>query len=237
MIPKDVEIIIVAGGSGERFGKFRSGKLFVPLGNIPLIFHPILFFQKFSDNPINLVISSENRELLLSSKFIDKVDISRIRFIQNGNSRTQSVFNGLTSLSTTPPKFVLIHDCARPLLDKLVIKKMIDKSSSHATIGIVPLLRMVDTICQVEENKITGYVDRNTLRRVQTPQLFNFPILYEEMKKKVALNQTFTDESSLLMEAGYTINFVEGSEVMKKLTYREDLTIINSYLTTKGETT
>lgn len=139
-----------------------------------------------------------------------------ITSVTGGATRTASVKAGLLALREHAPDIVLIHDAARPFLKDGTIRNVIatlDKNNSAA----VPALPIVDAIKTMDGTP----VDRNQLRRVQTPQ--GFP--YNEIMSaydSIAENADFADDIEVARQAGLSIGFCTGDPDNIKLTFEDD---------------
>ncbi|RUM41712.1 MAG: bifunctional 2-C-methyl-D-erythritol 4-phosphate cytidylyltransferase/2-C-methyl-D-erythritol 2,4-cyclodiphosphate synthase [Desulfobulbus sp.] len=205
-------------------------KQFLTLSGELILIRTIRCFLEYSSNiTVNVVLSADHiesaRKHILSS-FPD-VPLNQLFFTIGGDSRQQSVQNGLLAL----PKeinTVLVHDGARPLLSPDIIDRCLKGISLHdAVIAAVPVK---DTLKRVDEKRITDTVDRSNLWQAQTPQGMRRDLLEKAYAHAAATGFTGTDEASLLEHAGVTITVVEGSEHNIKITRPGDLTIAEGLL-------
>lgn len=205
-----VSAIITSGGSSIRFG---SNKLLEKIDNLTIIETTIL---KFIDLVDEIIIPTKNdiKEYLLSSK----IYCNKIIFTPAGKTRQESVYNGL--LACNSPDIVLIHDGARPFIDKTTIQKTIDltKEKKAVCVGIMA----IDTIKVVENEKIIKTLDRKSIFQAQTPQAFEFNLI-KNLHKKYKNNPNFTDDSSLAEADNIDVYYLEGSIINKKITTKADL--------------
>lgn len=204
-----ISVIITAGGSSTRFGE---NKLLYPLDNKPLILNTI---EKFINIADEIVISASSEiEKIVAKKY------PKIKFAQGGNCRQQSVLNALEKLEYKD--YVLIHDGARPFITEEIIKKTIKevKEKKAVVVGI----KAIDTVkIYNKKNEIISTPDRNTLFYAQTPQAFEYDLIYKAHKKFEKELENFTDDSSLLEKLNYKVYFIEGNYSNKKITVKEDL--------------
>ena len=146
--------------------------------------------------------------------------------VLGGNERQESVFNALVSLKKINPKYVLIHDAARPLVSWQVIKKLL-KYCEKEIVCVVPTLNVADAIRTVSKNLITDVVSKKGKVLVQTPQLCNYKLLMDEHVKSKIL---FEDESSLFLNKGMKVIATEGDPLTLKITYEKDLKLLEPHL-------
>ena len=131
-----------------------------------------------------------------------------------------STLNGLKALSAlTPNKLVAIHDAARPFVPHHVLDNLHAACVSGADVAI-PSLPLTDTVKHVDHtNTVLDTVDRNTLRRVQTPQAFSFDKLFRlhQANADKGGKQLVTDDASLAEAAGLNVVCVDGASHPRKL--------------------
>ena len=128
---------------------------------------------------------------------------------------------------------ILIHDAVRPALSVSLIGRVCAALRSHAVANVV--LPVVDTLIEVDaDGRMRRLPDRALLRRVQTPQGFHAPVLFEAYRRALA-DPDFraTDDCSVVFRycPEIDIALVPGEERNLKLTYPEDLTVLAHYLT------
>ncbi len=154
--------------------------------------------------------------------------------ILGGDTRQESVRNGLQSLATGPtPDRVLIHDGARPLPSNGLIDRVV--AALDDADGAVPALALTDTIKRVESDAVVETVDRTGLFRVQTPQGFDFRALLSAYGRTTNTGQ-FTDDASIAEAAGLRVAIVAGEEQNIKITHDEDLARAAAWLQGARET-
>ena len=221
-------LIILAGGKGLRFGK---DKLLEIIGNYPVIIHSILNFIKEIPNNNLIVVCNENKfnqYKNIINKFIPK---NSIHFIIGGNNRMQSVFNGLKKIKIdfNNIKNVIIHDAARPLVSKILLKKCID---NYIKLGnTIPVNKIYETVKMIDINmKVLKTINKNNLRISQTPQIFCFEELYKSYNAIINSKLKFTDDAAILEHLNYTVNIIENDDINIKITYPNDIKYIQFLL-------
>ena len=152
----------------------------------------------------------------------DEPVVSRVTIVQGGETRTDSVRNGLNVLSDLPnhSDYVAIHDGARPFVPVDVVQNVL---AAAAECGIAaPGLPLTDTVKRISADGIVAeHLRRTELTAIQTPQIFWYDILAELYKHNCA---TFvTDDTELASLTGHSVKIVSGSRDLNKLTYPEDL--------------
>lgn len=194
--------VILANGSSNRYGK---DKLSQSILQYTVLQHAVNAFVPIVDEII-LVTSNPHYQQMFDN----------VKVVEGGDTRTQSVIKGLSQLSPQST-LVAIHDGARPFVTTDTIKKLFDSATKHGS--AVPTLPVTDTIYSTADN--LQVVDRQTLNRVQTPQVFDKSRIlqaYEQIG-----NNSYTDDSQVYYSCFGTVNLVEGQLTNIKITYPEDL--------------
>ena len=158
-------------------------------------------------------------------------DLENVRFVTGGATRTASVKAGLFALADNPPDLVLIHDGARPFVTMDVIGGVIDAlSDAPAAVPALPIPDALKSLYGVS-------VNREQLRRVQTPQGFQFDKIWKAFQG-LEDDASFADDIEVAQAAGLRIAFTQGDVNNFKVTYPEDFAKAEAMLTPKntGET-
>jgi 2-C-methyl-D-erythritol 4-phosphate cytidylyltransferase/2-C-methyl-D-erythritol 2,4-cyclodiphosphate synthase len=216
MQKKSWGVVIVAAGSGTRFG---SGipKQFLSLHGAPIIDWSINVFSAI-DEIGEIVIVTPGNTALWKSFWKPPAGI---KTVSGGLRRQDSVLAGLEALNFSSR--VLIHDAARPLVSgsiiRNVMKGVIDSGAA------VPVIPIRDTVKKVTSSSlVSGTVSRNGLRMSQTPQGF----ILENILRVLKNADEVTDECAAMELAGYEVLAVAGEPENMKLTDPEDFMILKS---------
>lgn len=204
--------IVVAAGQGLRAGQ-PLPKQFARWRGKPVLRHSAESLLQAGADRLVMVIppgGEAQTEAALSG-------LTGWEAVAGGATRQESVRRGLEALGDA--ERVLIHDAARPDIAGHVIRSLLDALAEHP--GAIPVLPVVDSIAIDENGVMTGRMERDTLRRVQTPQAFRFgDILRAHRAWSGELNAG--DDAQVLRAAGGSVALVEGDERLKKLTFAED---------------
>ena len=218
--------IIVAAGSGTRFGAEKP-KQFLEIAGKPLLVHTLERFEECSEiDEIVLVLAFDEIENFRQT--LEKFTFKKLeKIITGGKTRAESVLNALNSLDKKRVEIVAVHDGARPLVSSAEIAQTVKKAWETGAVCLVG--KITDTIKLIADGKIIETLDRETLRRAQTPQTFRFDILKRAFAPE-NFDPSATDECFLVEKAGGSIIFVEGSAKNIKITTREDFALAESFL-------
>ncbi|KJV05772.1 2-C-methyl-D-erythritol 4-phosphate cytidylyltransferase [Methylocucumis oryzae] len=158
------------------------------------------------------------------------VNDTRIITAPGGTERADSVLSGLNALAdkASDQDWVFVHDAARPCLTAMDIYLLRDELANEPVGGILALPSH-DTLKQVDARSIMQTIDRNTIWRALTPQMFRYGLLKQALTE-TAGNPAITDEASALELLGYTPKIVAGRPDNIKITRPEDLALAAFFL-------
>ncbi|MBM3922527.1 MAG: 2-C-methyl-D-erythritol 4-phosphate cytidylyltransferase [Sphingomonadales bacterium] len=219
--------IIVAGGSGLRMGKALP-KQFLLLADRPLLLYTIeAFVAAYDDIQIVLVLPDDflsMGEQLIRSHFAEK----NILLTVGGATRFDSVKKGLAL--TEREGIVFVHDGVRCLVTPSLIRRCFEQASLSG--AVIPAIAAKDSIrLRTTGDKTTAtttVLDRDQVLLVQTPQTFFADWLHDAFDRPYQTQ--FTDEATVLEQAGKTVVVIEGEETNIKITRPVDLLIAEQYL-------
>ena len=216
-----VAAIIPAAGSGVRLGA-QTPKAFIELDGISLLTRSALAMSVVADV---IIVAAPSDELDLASKHLADVD-AEVHIVAGGAARQDSIANALAILPEDVTT-VLVHDAARPLVPTEVTNRVLAELENGA-VAVIPVLPIADTIKRVDvQNKVIETVDRNQLRRVQTPQGFARETLHHAYADPTIVA---TDDAGLMEALGIPVVTVDGDELAMKITTAHDLEIAKALL-------
>ena len=215
--------VIVAAGSASRMGGID--KVMAPLCGEPMILRTVRTFQNCGAIKEIVIVTREDLILPITELCggFDKVRA----VVRGGDSRQASVKLGLSAF-TDKMELVAVHDGARPLVSEAVIDRTV--RAAHTYGGAAPVVSVKDTIKVFEGGFIASTPDRETLRAVQTPQVFDLDLLRGALEKADKDGAAVTDDCSAVERLGLKIRLVEGEERNLKVTTPMDLKIAEMLL-------
>ena len=232
-----IAVIVPAAGLGTRMGKSTaektgtSRKQFMLLEGSPILLHTVRKFAA-SSRITEIVVAVRGEDLdwvrdTMKREFPGR----RVRVVEGGNSRQESVQNALGNLDPDTD-LVAVHDAVRPFIDLEIIDKVLDAAAENgaAIVAVAP----VDTVKQV--NRGTGHVRvRATLQRdrlvlAQTPQVFRYDLLTRAFDSARADGFIGTDESSLVERLDVEVTVVPGTDRNIKITKPGDMVLAHAFL-------
>ena len=220
--------IILAGGSGERFGR-EGGKQLVEIAGKPVLTWSAESFDAVGDVGLIVVVCPEDRHEDYLKKAIDPFPfVTPIVVAPSGPTRQESSFSGLEYVPEEY-EFVVVHDGARPLIRPELIAHAIASVKGNTDCdGAIVATPAVDTLKVVEHGVVAGTPDRNVFWLAQTPQVFRSGIIRRAHAAALSDGFVGTDDSSLIERLGGRVLVVEGSRDNFKLTVPEDLPMLEA---------
>lgn len=209
----DLAVVLVAAGRGERLGA-GIPKALVQLSGRTILDHALERALKVSG--LKQVVIAAPPTHLHEVQSLVAYDL-RVTVVVGGETRQQSIANALAEVSGC--ELVLVHDAARALTPTEVFDRVAQhvRETGH---GTIPVLEVVDTIKRVSGEHVLETIDRNSLRRAQTPQGFRAAALKAAYESAEA---DYTDDAALMQAAGAVIDYVAGDSQGFKITMPEDL--------------
>lgn len=220
--------LILAGGSGNRMQE-ETPKAFIKIHQKYLIEYCI---QIFSEHPQidHIVLVVPKAYLEITKNLVEYKDYQKVSAVrQGGTSRFESSRIAVNAVDEENAK-ILIHDAARPFLCTEIITNCLLKLDEFDALNL--LSPISDTLVKMNNNHITGNIDRNLFSQVQTPQSFLLKSIKEAHKRALSDDmETITDDFNLVLkyDTGIT-SWVEGNRMNFKITYPEDLEIAKKLL-------
>ncbi len=219
---KFVSVIVVAGGTGKRFGG-KTPKSFVRLKGKPLLSHCLAVFEKsrFVDEIICVGHKDYIDLFKRTVKPFDKV----AAIVQGGQRRSDSVRFGLAAVDCDAD-YVLVHDAARPFVDEAMIERVVKAlDRQQAVIAAVPVKATIKKVAP-KSLIVDETPRRDLLWEVQTPQGFHRKTLMRAHTHKATFEAT--DDAMLIERMGLKVKVVMGDYRNIKVTTPEDLVIAKS---------
>lgn len=205
--------IILSAGRGKRMGS-DVPKQYMDIKGNPILYYSIKAFEESDVHSIIIVTGSSDINYV-KTEIVEKYGFNKVKdIVFGGNERYDSVYNGLIAAQKLEADYIMIHDGARPFVDQdTIVNCMENVTTSRACIAGVPVK---DTIKVVESNNIiVDNPNRSTLWMAQTPQCFEFNLVYNSYKEMIESKKTegvtddamvveaFSGVKSVMIESSY----------------------------------
>lgn len=222
-----VYAIVVAAGSFMRMGGVN--KQLAEICGIPVVIRSLLAFEN-SPYISGIVLVVREPDALIMQNLCEKYSISKLKdIVCGGKDRHESVMNGIKTLPKEE-KNVLIHDGARPCVTSKIIAEVAEGLS--VADAAVCVIKVNDTVKYSGDGEyVEKTVDRARLYLAQTPQGVNVSKYIDACSK--LSSEEFTDDASIMEQAGYAVKATLGSVKNIKITTVEDIKIAEMYI--KGD--
>ena len=221
-----IAALIVAGGSGRRFGAAMP-KQYLPLAGRSILQRTIDVFLGIPEIEHLQVVINPDAILLYEQAVSPNQRL--LPPAAGGAERQDSVRAGLEALLPHAPDFVLIHDAARPFLDPGLILRTVEAAHEG---GAIAAVRMTDTVKQASGTLVSSTLDRSTLWRAQTPQTFRFKDILAAHRAAAGL--ALPDDAAVAERAGIPIHLIESTDANMKITTADDLARAEQQLAPTG---
>lgn len=225
--------LVIAGGAGMRMG-MDIPKQFISIYDKPIIIYTLESFQKHPQiDQIVLVCIDGWHEIMWA--YAKQFNITKLSSIVSGGASAQeSIRNGVEELQhiCTKGDCVIIHDGIRPLIDEQVVSDVIVKCNKYGN-GVTSLPYNEQIFVVDDEISTTKYIPRETLRRVSTPQAYEYQLLSEAYKEAFAKDIGIYGSSytnTMMVELGHRLYFAAGSDKNIKLTTKDDLDMFKAHV-------
>jgi 2-C-methyl-D-erythritol 4-phosphate cytidylyltransferase len=220
-VAQRVVAVVLASGSGERFGQDLP-KQFVKIAGLTVLEHTLLVFERSRVDEIVLVVNATYRSL--AEEIIQRNRFSKVtRLLNGGATRRESSRAGVDAIEGDDTK-VLVHDAVRPFLSDRIIDDCIEALDAWQAVDVA--IPSPDTIIDVgDDGVIAGIPERKRMQRGQTPQAFRAALL----RRAHALAEQnpsvpFTDDCGIVVHFDLAkVHVVRGEERNLKITYPEDV--------------
>ena len=223
--------VVLAGGSGERFGTSVPKQL-LPFAGRPLLEHSVAAFDEAPAVDSVLVVmaashTSQAREVLAAGGYRKLAGV-----IPGGMTRVESTRRAIGELGDECD--VLFHDAARPLVDQQIIAACVTALAEHRAVGVA--VPSSDTIALVSEGIMVAMPRRDSLVRLQTPQGFRLSII-RRAHELAAADTRFgelpaTDDCGIVLRylPDVRVHIIPGNERNLKITFPRDLAVAEALL-------
>lgn len=222
--PRDVGVLIAAGGVGERAGG-GTPKQFRSIAGVPMLLRAI---RPFTRHPrvLQVVVALPPAYATDPPAWLAEVAGSGLRLVAGGVTRAASVRAALDAVASDC-RIILVHDAARPFVGAETVDAVIATASRG--IGAVPAIPVSDTLKRTDAGsaRVIETVARQALWRAQTPQGFPRAMLNDAYARAERGGEAVaaSDDAALVEAAGYPVELVPDTTTNLKITTAEDFVL------------
>lgn len=218
-------VVIVAAGRGERYG--HPAKILELVGGRPVLEWSIVAAIEALCVRDVIVVTGEHTEQTIAKLVHASPWPKPVAMVRGGVRRQDSVVAGIEAVPSDR-EVVLIHDAARPLVESTLFDTCARAARTFgAAIAAIPV---TDTLKFAADNVIDQTVSRNGLWAAQTPQGFRLDAIRAAIEHGRTSSLEFTDDASMVEATGGAVQIVPGSRCNLKVTYPEDLELVDILL-------
>jgi 2-C-methyl-D-erythritol 4-phosphate cytidylyltransferase len=220
--------VLPAAGTGSRVGG-ELPKQYIEVAGVTLLEHSLRALLE-CEQITGVVVALHPQDSRAGTLSI--LDDPRVQTVTGAEQRSGSVLAGLDALLSraAPQDWVLVHDAARPCIQREDIVRLIATVMASGTGGILAEA-ILDTVKQASEDAlVVRTLDRATLWRAQTPQMFRLDELRSALNRAGERDLVVTDEASAMEMAGYPVQLIAASAGNLKVTVPSDLPLAAWYL-------
>ena len=216
--------LIPAAGFGSRM-ESQLPKQYLPLLGRPILHWALeVFLNSDRIHSVVLVLSPEDDFWAKNALQHPKLTVLKC----GGETRAESVLNGLNSSeSILDADWVLVHDAARPGMSETLLNHLLNELAEDSVGGLLAI-PVADTLKRANTSgRVAATEPRENLWRAQTPQMFRYGLLKEAL---VRASEAPTDEAQAVEALGYKPKLVTGQLRNMKVTYPQDLALLEAII-------
>lgn len=221
-------LLLLNGGVGTRVAADQPKQL-IKVNGIPILVYSLVAADAVPE--IDQVVLNypqgwrEDVEKIVTDYAIK----TPVTYVEAGASRHESVARMLAHVTNDD---VVVHESARPLVRTEDFARLV--ASEHRNVSL--MLEIPFTVAPVDpaSGKVTGYLERSSLRNVQLPQKFSKADLEDAHAFALREDRLFTEDATLVAVAGHDVRFIDGSDRNIKVTTPTDVRLA-TFLLTGGE--
>ncbi len=217
--------IILLAGSGQRAHQKEPKQYVASSKGEPLFvatFNKLLDSSLFDEFYFVIPRGDERKIQAILAKKVSKP--FSYHLLEGGNTREESVYNALKEIAKCPANLhsiILVHDADRPYISNTLLERLMQEAKTNE--AVIPAISSYDSLLS-NEGKSLRYLNRKTIYRVQTPQVFHFEKLYKAFLAKEKDLSSFTDDGSIYLSVyPERIKLIDGEEENIKITTPDEL--------------
>jgi 2-C-methyl-D-erythritol 4-phosphate cytidylyltransferase len=223
--------IVLAGGSGKRMGS-SIPKQYLLLHKKPVLYWSLAAFESFSEIDRIILVTAKEEAGYCRREIVERYSFKKVdKIVEGGAERYLSSASGLSALRDDEPDYVFIHDAARPLISREILKRALEgvREYKAAVVG----MPVKDTIKTIDEEGFAADTpDRKLLWQIQTPQVFSYRLIMDAYEKLLRTEIKDITDDAMVVErmTEQRVKLIEGSYKNLKITTAEDLKLAEALM-------
>lgn len=221
-------LLLLNGGVGTRVAADQPKQL-IKVNGIPILVYSLVAADALPEIDQVVLNYPEGWREDVEKIVTDYAIKTPVTYVEAGASRHESVARMLAHVTNDD---VIVHESARPLVRTEDFARLV--ASEHRNVSL--MLEIPFTVAPVDpaSGKVTGYLERSSLRNVQLPQKFSKADLEDAHAFALREDRLFTEDATLVAVAGHDVRFIDGSDRNIKVTTPTDVRLA-TFLLTGGE--
>lgn len=221
-------LLLLNGGVGTRVAADQPKQL-IKVNGIPILVYSLVAADALPEIDQVVLNYPEGWRDDVEKIVTDYAIKTPVTYVEAGASRHESVARMLAHVTNDD---VIVHESARPLVRTEDFARLV--ASEHRNVSL--MLEIPFTVAPVDpaSGKVTGYLERSSLRNVQLPQKFSKADLEDAHAFALREDRLFTEDATLVTVAGHDVRFIDGSDRNIKVTTPTDVRLA-TFLLTGGE--
>ena len=218
--------LVPAAGSAQRMNGVN--KLFRPLCGVPVLVRTLTSLQ-LARRVDEIIVAAREQDIEEVSRLCKEYAITKCKkVIVGGATREASVMRAAVEASRDTV-LLAVHDGARPLVTPDLIDRTIEAAARYG--AVAPALPVKDTVKRIKEGgEVDRTLKRETLRAVQTPQVFDADLLKASLHAAFEAGAELTDDCSAVERLGKVVFLIDGEEENLKITTPVDMIFAEAVL-------
>ena len=220
--------ILLCGGNSNRMKGKVKDKILAVLAGKPVFDYSLQAFEEAGDVSEYTVAYKDGIQRSELEERIKALTEKPVTWVKGGNKRQVSVMNALKRLSPDTD-YVLIHDCARPLVQPEALHEVyaavVKEKSACLAHRSIDTIKEASTVNNWLKQVDLSNLDQKRLWAMETPQAFAYKVIFKAYQKLEEEEIEVTDDTAAAIHFGYRITLVENQFPNLKITHPEDLAI------------
>ncbi|MBQ3379783.1 MAG: 2-C-methyl-D-erythritol 4-phosphate cytidylyltransferase [Clostridia bacterium] len=226
--------LILAAGASSRMGLAAGqSKQFLMIGDKPMLGITLLAFERSPDIS-EIVVVARSEDFSVIRHIAKELSISKLKnIVAGGSTRSDSSLHGVLELSGRC-EYIAVHDGARPFVTQKIIHETCSAAKTYG--AAVPGFAPFDTVKEIgADGAVIKTLDRDKLRLIQTPQVFEYELLKKALLNVKEKNLKITDDASAVEALGHKVYITDGDRDNIKVTSAGDIAAAEHILKAKTD--